>query len=249
MQNNLVSVIVPTYNSKNFVSNAIDSILRQTYKGVEIIVIDDFSSDGTYEYLKEKYSGVESIVLLRNDSNVGAAGARNVGISKATGRYIAFLDSDDQWKPEKLEVQIAFMRETDSVLCYSWYDIYTKGEYQSTRSPMLELNYSELLKSNQIPCLTAIYDVEKLGKMYFPNLKKRQDYALWLNILKKDEIARGIPRALAIYNKRDDSLSSNKLSSALYNWELYRKHEKLPLFLAIWYFTIYVIRSLRNEIK
>ena len=242
-----VSIVTPMYNSERFISEAVLSVLAQTYSDWEMIIVDDKSSDRSADVVVEFARRDSRIRLLCQEKNLGPAAARNRGIAEAQGRHIAFLDSDDRWLPEKLERQLAFMRENDAALSYTaYYRIDEKsgrrtGEVRIPRS----VDYRELLKQNIIGCLTAIYDTEKVGKVYMPELRKRQDFGLWLKILRHVPAAYGLDEPLAEYRVRSsDSVSSNKLKASLYNWRLYREAEKLPLHKAVYYFGWYTYRSL-----
>jgi len=241
----MVSIITPSYNSKQFIKESIASALAQTYQNWELIIVDDISPDNSNELIEEYIKKDSRIKLIKLEKNSGPAIARNRGIKEAKGRYIAFLDSDDLWHPDKLSKQIAFMQEKSCALSYTGYKRIeeTHGTIIDTINVPLKVNYSELLKQNIIGCLSAMYDTEKLGKVYMPDLKKRQDFALWLSILKKVPYAYGLNEPLAYYRVRTSSVSSNKLLASRYNWKLYREVEELPIYKAIYYFGWYTYRS------
>src|SRR5690606_31661243 len=159
------------------------------------------------------------------------------GIAAARGRYIAFLDSDDQWLPDKLQLQVAFMRDNDYVLTCTYYEKMTASGERTGKvvAAPATLSYREMLKSNRIGCLSAMYDSARLGKVYMPQIRKRQDYGLWLKILRQGEVAHCLPEVLALYRTRPGSLSNNKLEMVTYNWTLYRRIEGLPLVLSTYY--------------
>ena len=246
-EKNLVSVITPSFKSGKFIAKTIESVLSQTYENWEMIIVDDCSPDNS-NLIVEKYMEKDNrIKLIKLEKNSGPAIARNTAIKEAKGRYIAFLDADDQWLPEKLEKQILFMKENNLPFTYSAYKLIDEednilGEFY----PPAEANYKTLLKTNYIGCLTAIYDSEKLGKMYMPNILKRQDHALWLKILKKIKTTRGILEPLAIYRIRKNSVSSNKIKSAIYQWKIYREVEKLSVPKSMYYFIHYVWNGIRK---
>ena len=244
--NNLVSIITPSYNSEKFIKETINSVISQTYKNWEMIIVDDVSSDNSCEII-ELYSKKDNrIKLIKLEKNSGPAVARNRAIQEAKGRYIAFLDSDDLWHKDKLTKQLSFMQEQDIALSYtSYYRIKETSRKIIYQFYVPEkVDYSELLKQNIIGCLTAIYDTKKIGKVYMPNIDKRQDFGLWLNILKKVPYAYGLDEPLAYYRVRSASVSSNKILASKYNWKLYREVEKLPLYKAIYYFGWYTYRSI-----
>ncbi len=240
MEKSLVSVVMPTFNSVEYMNESISSVLSQSYSNIELIIIDDCSTDGTQEALIEWQSKDARIQFFSLDSNSGAAIARNKAIEKARGRYIAFLDSDDFWKEEKLKIQISQMEKERISFSYTTYRVrnVTSGD-EATRDAPNFVDYHALLKNNVIGCSTVILDIELLGKKYFPLIRKRQDFALWLSILKEGIIAKKAGDELTIYNVRSDSLSSNKINSSIYTWRVYREVEKLPLPKAIYYFLNY----------
>ncbi|MGE5942771.1 MAG: glycosyltransferase family 2 protein, partial [Flavobacteriales bacterium] len=184
--NALVSIIMPMFNSEAYISEAINSIINQTYTNWELLLIDDASTDKTFEMV-QPFLKNHNILLLNNDKNLGAAMTRNKGIEAATGDYIAFLDGDDVWKPNKLEEQLAFMETNNGDVCFSSYDLINeKGEPLNLTVKVLPvLTYAKLLKSNYIGNLTGIYNARTLGKITSYNLRKRQDWLLWLTIIKK----------------------------------------------------------------
>lgn len=241
-----VSIITPSHNSDNFIDKTIKSVLNQTYQNWEMIIVDDVSSDNSNIIIEEYMTKDSRIKLVKLEKNSGPAIARNRAIKEAQGRYIAFLDSDDLWTPDKLSKQISFMQENDVDLSYTgYYRIEEEsGEVIDQIHIPKRVNYSELLKQNIIGCLTAIYDTEKLGKVYMPEILKRQDFGLWLSILKKIPYAYGVDEPLAYYRVRSSSVSSNKIHASKYNWTLYRDVEKLPIHKAIYYFGWYTYRSL-----
>ncbi len=237
MKNNLVSIITPLYNSEDFIRKTIESVQSQIYENWEMIVVDDASTDNGVEIVK-KYADKDSrIKLIHLDKNSGGAVARNTAIKVARGKYIAFLDSDDLWHPEKLEKQISFMKENNYAFTF------TKYQQMTENGDLLEkyievpkkISYRQSLLKNPIGCLTAVYDAEKLGKIYMPHIRKRQDYALWLKILRQEKHGYGLNENLAYYRLREDSVSSDKMSLIGHQWKLYRRVEKLSFLESIFY--------------
>ena len=247
--NSTVSVITPTYNSAFFIEECIASVSSQTYENFEHIIIDDGSNDGTTDLVKQLAKNDERIRLIELGNNAGAAIARNKGIAEAKGRFIAFLDSDDLWVPEKLQKQIAFMTENEIAFCYANYIVIDeKGAFVERRTVASKLNYVDILKSCQIGCLTAIYDAKLLGKIYMPEIKKRQDFGLWLKILKKTEYGYGINEELSKYRIRAGSLSSNKISAALHQWKMLYEYEKIGFVKSSFYFSLYAFAAIRRRL-
>jgi len=243
---NLVSIITPLYNSEDFIAETIDSVLAQSYTNWEMIIVDDISSDTSIKIVEAYIAKDNRIKLIKQEKNLGPAVARNRAIKEAKGKYIAFLDSDDYWDASKLEKQVTFMQENMLALSYtSYYRVdEEEGKIIDEQVAKKSINYHELLKQNSIGCLTAIYDREILGTRYMPEIIKRQDYALWLDILKEIPFSKGLEEPLAYYRVRNSSVSSNKLMASAYNWKVLREIEKLPLHKAIYYFACYMYRSI-----
>src|SRR5690554_216745 len=244
-KSNTVSIITPLYNCSDFLDATLNSVLAQTYQNWEVIMVDDCSSDNSVLIAQEFVEKDHRIKLIQLAENSGAAVARNTAIEAAKGRYIAFLDSDDAWLPNKLEKQIAFMQENNYPFTYAAYDkVNESDEVFGHVGVPDKVTYSDLLKSCSIGCLTAMYDTEFFGKVYMPLIRKRQDLGLWLKLLKKTKYAYGLNETLGFYKVRKDSISANKKSAALFTWRLYRDIEKLSLPKAGYYFSHYAVRGL-----
>ncbi|GGD16795.1 glycosyltransferase family 2 protein [Hyunsoonleella pacifica] len=174
-----VSIITPTYNSESFIQTTIRSVIDQTYTNWELLIIDDASTDNTLNIVNKFTSKHKNknIYVIKNHSNQGAAITRNQGIENASGDIIAFLDSDDVWKPSKLEKQVKFMINHDIDVCFTSYDLMDEDGVlmQKTVKALPKLTYKKLLKCNYIGNLTGMYNTKSLGKIYSPNLRKRQD--------------------------------------------------------------------------
>ncbi len=244
MSGDLVSIITPLYKSEKFISQTIESVLRQTYTNWEMIIVDDVSPDNS-DKIVIKYCKKDSrIKFLKLKVNSGPAIARNTAIKEAKGRYIAFLDADDLWYENKLEKQIRFMKENNLAFTYSSYDLMDeKGKSLGTFITKDKINYERMLKTSSVGCLTVVYDVKMLGKMYMENMG-HEDYILWLKILKNIDYAMGIIEPLATYRIVNNSVSSNKLKAARYTWKIYREVEGLNIFNSIYYFIHYVVNGL-----
>ncbi|WP_282173956.1 glycosyltransferase family 2 protein [Cytobacillus firmus] len=245
----LVSIITPTYNAENFILETIESVVNQTYPNWELLIVDDCSQDSTIEKIKFAANKDRRIKLYILQENSGAAVARNRALREAKGKYVAFLDSDDLWEKEKLEKQLNFMLENNIAFSFSSYKIIdTNGDVQKVINVPNEITYKQLLKNTIIGCLTVMLDREKLGIIQMPNIRTRQDTALWLSILKKGNKAFGIQEPLAKYRKVQGSISSNKYKMAKRNWEMYRKIEGLNLLMALWCFLNYAFNGLKKNI-
>ncbi len=241
----LVSIITPVYNSEKYLEGTIHSVLQQTYKNWELWLINDCSSDNSDKIMQSFAAGDERIHAVTLDKNSGPAVARNKGIEMASGRFIAFLDADDIWKPEKLSVQIPFMLENNYALSYSHYDVIDQNGKLTGRTIFCPpvITYKKLLIENQIGCLTGVYDTEKTGKLFMPLIYKRQDYGLWLNILKTGITGHGIQQSLACYRKYASSLSGNKWGVLKYNWLLLRKYQGMNFISASYYFFRFLLHK------
>lgn len=233
----LVSVITACYNSEKYISETINSVLNQTYQNWELILVDDCSTDNTISVVKELMQENKRIKLLQLDKNSGAAVARNTAIKDAKGTFIAFLDSDDKWLPKKLELQLNFMKSNNYNLSHTAYELIDNqgNSLNKIITPAKTLSYRDMLYSNKIGCLTAMYNQSKLGKIYMPLLRKRQDYGLWLKILKTGEVAYGLNEVLSQYRNTENSISNNKLNLLKWNWKLYREVENLSFLKSAYY--------------
>lgn len=252
MSSPLVSIITPSYNAESFIGKTIKSVQNQTFENWEMIIVDDCSKDSTIDIVN-KFSELDSrikLVLLKENS--GAAIARNTALKLAKGRYIAFLDSDDLWKSNKLEKQLNFMQKYNYAFTYSAYEL--MGENGELLNKVIDvpdkIDYKGLLKNTIIGCLTVVIDREKVAAFQMPNIRTRQDFALWLQILRENDItAYGIKEPLAIYRLVFGSISSNKFKTAKRNWFVYRKIEKLSLPYASWCFVNYAYYALIKRVK
>lgn len=246
----LVSVIMPTYNSSTVVSLSIESIINQTFRDWELIITDDCSTDDTVEILNYWAKRDIRIKVLQLENNKGAGVARNNSILQAKGRFIAFCDSDDLWARDKLEVQIDFMLSNQVMLSFSNYDIIDEeGNFIKHVRARRRISYSDLLKNNYIGCLTVVYDSEFLGTRTFPHLRKRQDWLLWLEILKDVDFAYGINQSLAYYRKGESTISSNKWSLIKYSWLVYNKELNFGILKSVKHIIMFMYYYIRKKIQ
>ncbi|GHG06085.1 glycosyltransferase family 2 protein [Streptomyces filamentosus] len=235
----LVSVVMPVHNSAVTLGSSVRSVLAQTHTDVELLITDDASTDDSMDLLQELARQDERVLPQAAPEQGGAAKARNLALARARGEYVAFLDSDDMWLPAKLERQIAFAAEGDAPLTFTSYykvdgdytgeacDFTPNGRVVEARE---RVTYRDMLVQDHIGALTAMYDRAALGTRLMPDMPKRQDYALWLAIMRNGNPARGMKEPLAIYRAgRAGSLSSNKLALVEHNWRLYRQHERLSV--------------------
>lgn len=250
MQQPTVSIIMPLYNAEMFVEQSVRSVISQTFQDWELIVVDDCSSDSSAAIVERLSNEDQRIKLLHTQSPSGSPTLpRNIAIENATGRYIAFLDSDDLWLPEKLELQLKMFADSDTVAVFSDYE---KIDEQGNRDARVinapsYTNYNKLLYSNVIGNLTGMYDVTKRGKRYMKNIH-HEDFAFWLDILKDGGIARNAGVVTALYRERKGSLSSNKLKILKWHWDVLRKEEHLSLFNALWHYNVYAVKAFLKSI-
>ena len=235
MEDKLVSIIMPTYNCAKFIGKTIESVIAQTYENWELIIVDDCSKDNTEEVVS-KYKD-NRIKYYRLENNSGAAVARTEAMKKARGSYMSFLDSDDLWKKDKLEKQLEFMNKNNyNFTCTEYEQIDEEGnKLNKVIKVKKRADYNRILLDCPVGNSTVMYNVEKLGKFEVPNIRKRNDDALWLQILKKEKYIYGMPDILMEYRIRSNSISSNKLSLVKYHWQLYRKIEHLSVFRSVFH--------------
>lgn len=227
---NLISVITPLYNSEEYIVACINSVISQTYSNWEMIIVDDCSSDKSIDKAEKIYD--ERIKIIKLTENKGAGYARNIAIEQAKGDYIAFLDADDLWDPKKLQLQIKFMKESNILFSFTSFGfVNEQGQIiPKVQKALSFVDYDRMLKNNYIGCLTAMYNCSELGKVYMPEFRKRQDWGLWLRILKKTTIAKSIEEPLAYYRIGNDSLSKNKIKLLKSNFEFYKGYMGLSFF-------------------
>ena len=221
---------MPSYNCGAFIAESIASVLGQTYTNVQLIVSDDHSTDDTEQVVRGFDD--DRLIYIRAEKNMGASYARNAALERATGDYFAFLDSDDIWHPDKLEKQLAFMEKTGADFCCTAYrKVDESGKPLGiTIVPYDKADYNrELYAGNPVGNSTAMYSAEKFGDVRIPIIRSRNDFALWLSILKRTEYVYGCPEVLVDYRVRGGSVSSNKFKLIKSHWYLYRKIEKLNL--------------------
>lgn len=220
----LVSIITPSFNCSKYIGETIKSIKAQTYQNWELLITDDCSTDNSISIIQEFCEVDPRIKIFCLKNNSGAGIARNNSIKEAKGKYIAFCDSDDRWHSEKLEKQLAFMEEKGCEMSYSSYMTCDEaGKVKGIVVCRHQETLSTLRRDDKIGCLTLIYDSEKIGKVYMPKLRKRQDWAMKLKVLRICGQAFGIKEPLAYYRLRSDSISHKKQVLIKYNIAVYKE--------------------------
>ncbi|PLS04332.1 glycosyltransferase family 2 protein [Neobacillus cucumis] len=245
----LVSIITPVYKAEKFIAETIKSVQQQTYENWEMILVNDVSPDNSVKIINTFAEADSRIRLVNLEENSGAAVARNTAIKFSKGKYIAFLDSDDLWHPDKLMKQIRFMEKGNLPFSFTAYEIM---EENGTRTGKIvhvpdNIDYDGLLKNTIIGCLTVVLNKETIGHIEMVNIRTRQDFVLWLDILKRGHLAYGLDETLAYYRKVEGSISNNKIKAAKRNWYVYRKIEKLSLLKSITSFTGYAYHAIKKH--
>ena len=244
----LISIIVPVYNVEKFIRETMDSVLAQTYPHWELLLVEDGSSDASASviegYMEEKRE--RRIRLIRQPFNQGAARARNRGVKEAFGRYIAYLDADDLWMPEKLERELSFMKEKDAAFAFTGYEFADEngvGTGKIVRVPET-LCFKQALSNTTIFTTTVMFDTEKIPKelLEMPEIKS-EDTALWWKVLRQGYTAYGLDENLVKYRRAGRSLSSNKVEAIRRIWNLYRNVAGLSVAESVWHFCFWAVRA------
>jgi len=251
--NEVVSIIVPMYNVEKYIKETIDCVLAQTYPHWELLLVEDCSADGTRKLVSGYRQRLEDsrINIIYEEKNAGAASARNHGLAAAKGRYIAYLDGDDLWMPDKLEKQLAFMKEKDAAFSFTGYEFADengKGLGKVVHVPET-LTYKKALSNTTIFTTTVMFDTEKLPKssLEMPQIKS-EDTALWFKVLRGGVTAYGLDENLVKYRRCGRTLSSNKLEAIRRIWNLYRKAEKMGIPESFWHLCFWAYRAVKRRI-
>lgn len=247
-----VSIITPSWNSEKYIADTIKSVQNQTYTNWEMIIVDDNSTDHTVDIATSIAKTDSRIKIIKQLTNGGAAKARNRSLKESTGRYIAYLDADDIWKANKLKKQIEFMQEKKcGFSCVSYEVIDDKGNFMNKQIHMLpEVNYIKFLTNNLLQTVGIMVDTDIIDKKYLimPDIRRRQDAATWLQILKAGYKCYGLKEILAEYRRTENSLSSNKIKAVKGIWSLYRNIEHLSLPFSCYCFVRYAILAIWKRI-
>lgn len=250
-EDGLVSIITPAYNAAAYIAETIESVLAQTYTNWEMLIVNDCSKDNTAEIIESYAAKDKRIKLINLKQNSGAAVARNTAIQNAKGRYIAFLDSDDLWKKEKLQKQIEFMQQNGYAFTFHNFIMFNDGmkkENGKLIKVARQTDYKTLLKGNNTGgCLAVCIDRNIVRKIFMPN-QRHEDYICWLNILKECKInGYGMNEVLGYYRVGKVSVSSNKFKSAIWTWKVYRESQKLSVVKSMYYMWFYLMNGVKKH--
>ena len=250
MMEPLVSIIMPCYNAERYVAQSIESVLAQTYQNWELLITDDGSTDKSVEIVSKYCIKDDRISILVPDEHQGIARTRNMSIARVKGKFVAFLDSDDIWYPEKLEKQVGYMLENDVAFTYSSYEIIDAQGNSKNRvvKDAGVVSYRKYLRNTIICCGTVVVDKEKTGHFATPIIKTSEDMSLWLSIMKRGFDAYPVPGPLHKYRITPGSASSNKFKAACDVWRVYRKIEKLSLPTSVFNFVCYTFNALKKHV-
>ena len=246
----LISVIMPCYNMEKFIARSIQSVCNQSFNNWELLIVDDASTDKTADVISRFLDFDSKIHFAAKPTHTGTAATRNQAISMAKGQYLAFLDADDIWHPDKLDKQLAFMKARNIGFSYSAYDWIDEAgnNLRKTIKTSGDLNYNDYLHNTIIGCSTVMVDINIIGHIAVPDFRTSQDTATWLNILKKGYKAYAFSEVLVSYRIRKKSASSNKFKAACDLWKVYRQQEKLPFFKAAECFFCYAYHSIKKRL-
>ena len=243
----LVSIVIPYYQCKDYISQSVNSVIKQTYKNWEIIIIDDENSKISQNLLNKIQATHKNIKIFSTKSNIGVGHARNLGINKSKGKLIAFLDSDDYWHKSKIEKQIFFLRKKKVNVCYTGYSAFYKNKIVYKPRIPLFMNYNNFLKECPICCSSVLMKKKILNNFKFNNYKNKEDYDLWLRITKKNINFFGLKEHLTFYRIRKNSLSSFQLSKIINAFNIYKKYYGYKLFFIFFCIARLYINALKKR--
>ncbi len=241
----LISIIIPYFKKKEFIEETLNSINGQSYQNYEILIIYDDENQNDLRYLNQLAKKIKNIKILLNEKNIGAGLSRNKGIKNAKGKYIAFIDADDSWHKEKLLKQLNFMNENKIKFSHTSYHIVDKEKKIIGRRKSRNIfNFKDLLWSCDVGTSTVMIKKELLQDNLFPNITTKEDFILWLNILKTGENLMCIDEPLTLWRKSNDSLSSNNFQKIADGYRVYRKYMKMSVLKSLYYLFFLSLNSL-----
>ncbi len=247
----MISIVIPLHNGEKYIKQTVESVLAQTYKEYELIIVNDHSTDASLSVAKKLAASDERIVVVDNEGEAGAAHARNEGIRLAKGRYLAYLDADDLWKAEKLEKTLRFLKSNNAAFVFTAYEFGDReavGTGKVVHVPKT-MNLKQAYSRTVIFTSTVMLDLKKIGKesAYMPYIKS-EDTASWWNLLKAGYTAYGLDENLVVYRRAGQSLSSNKIEALRRIWNLYRKIGGLNVLESAWYFCGWAVRAVARRL-
>ena len=242
----LVSVIIPYFKKKEYIEKTLESILNQTFKDFELIIIYDDDDLQEYNFLVNISNGIEKIKIIKNSKNLGAGVSRNIGIKNSSGKFFAFIDADDLWLPKKLDKQISFMTKNNIEFCFCGYQKKLLNKNIEVKTDKNELNYNDLINSNVIGLSTVVLKKNIIEENLFPKLKTQEDYAAWLKLIKKNK-AYNLQETLVIWNKSSNSLSSNFFQKISDAFKVYYFYENFNIIKSIYCLIKLSLNSLRRK--
>ena len=241
-----ISVITPAYNAEKYISQTIESVKAQTFSDWEMIIVDDASKDNTYTVASQFAEQDERIRVIKQPTNSGVAAARNAALDAATGDYIAFLDSDDLWMPEKLEKQYKFMENNNFALTYTMYQKFGDSEKKCGKVIKVpkQMTYKKIFGNTSIACLTVMVNRKLVGDFKMPNLNHTEDQCTWQEILSRGYKAYALNENLALYRESGGSLTGDKKAAAIKQWHTYRQYHKFSVPKSAYYFCCYALNAI-----
>jgi len=241
-----ISVITPAYNSEAYLAETIESILAQDYADWELIIVDDHSTDRTYQIADEFAKKDKRIKVIRNPENMGVAASRNAALDAASGEYVAFCDADDLWLPQKLSRQIRFMEDGQYVLTYTNYQKFNSSTGERSRKILrapAKITAEMIYGNTSIGCLTVMVNRSRSGPFHMPLLKHMEDNITWQNILSKGYTGYRLDEVLSLYREGNSSMTNRKSKAAREQWDIYRNYYHFSTCRSLYYFSKYAFHA------
>ncbi|MDD4493819.1 MAG: glycosyltransferase family 2 protein [Eubacteriales bacterium] len=245
-----VSIVTPAYNATHYLKETVSSVQAQTFPDWEMIIVDDCSKDDTYKLACSLAKEDKRIKVIQHGKNEGVAAARNTALDASSGDYIAFLDSDDLWMPDKLEKQLAFMESNDYALTYTMYQKFQTdaGQRGKIIKAPKKMTANAIYGNTSIGCLTVIVNRKKVGAFHMPLIGHTEDNCTWQEILSRGYVAYGLNENLALYRESNNSLTGNKKKAAKQQWQTYREYYKFPVIKSTFYFVCYAFNAVKKHL-
>ena len=246
-KNPLISIIITYYRKKDYIKKTLNSIAGQSYKNYELILVDDDKIKDELKYLTTLLNKFYKKKLIINKNNIGVSKSRNLALRFCKGDYIAFIDSDDIWKKNKLKFQVSFMIKNSSLFTFTSYNVINdSGKFLSCRKVFMDANYKSLIESNFIGLSTVMINKKIYRNIKFPNLKTQEDFALWLNLIKRGYKLIHINKVLSSWRKSKNSLSANKFQKIKDAFKLFNKYENKNFIFSIYSVLVLTYNKLKK---